>query len=67
MIKFSDNFISPTWYQLQQINIHRCRYNIQNSMLSHPDLNIIAIDNYKQEIFITFMLADVAYVTCLFN
>ena len=32
-------------------------------MLTNPDYNKISIDNYKQEIFLEFMLALYLYVT----
>ena len=57
-LKIDDIYVSTTWYLFQQINIQMRRNNTQHSMLALFNINNIAIDNYKQEIFRTFMLAD---------
>ena len=57
-LKIDDIYVSTTWYLFKQINIQMRRNNTQHSMLALFNINNIAIDNYKQEIFRTFMLAD---------
>ena len=63
MIKLFDIYVITTGYLLHQINIHHIRKNNQHYMLAYTDLNNISIDNHKQEIFPTFMLADGVYIT----
>ena len=67
MMKFSNVYVSITGYLLQQINIHQCKEKSQHYMLAHPDFNKISTDTYKQEIFLTFMLSGVTYITCPLN
>ena len=48
---------------LQLIYFSTARENIQHSMLDNPDYNNISIENYKWEIFTTFILELHVYVT----
>ena len=36
-------------------------------MLARPDFNNISIGVYKREILMTFLLAEVLYITCLLD
>ena len=47
-MKIADIYVNTTASILQEINIHRCRKNIQHSILANPDFNWIPIDIYKQ-------------------
>ena len=67
MMNVTKIYVITTASLLQQINIRRYRKNIQHSMLAHTDLNNVSIDNYKQEIFTTFMLPGCVFFTCLMN
>ena len=57
-MQISDIYVSITGSLLPQINIRLCRKNSQHSMLAHTDFNDILIENYEQEIFLTFILED---------
>ena len=62
-INVSDIYFRTTGSILQQISIIKCRENSQHYMPENPDFKNISMENYKQEIFPTFMLADCVYIT----
>ena len=63
MIQIANIYVSTTVYLLQMIYISKCRDNSQHFSLANPDYNNVSIDNHKQEIFTTFMLAVSVYAT----
>ena len=63
MIKIPDIYVSITVPLLQIIYTNRDRENIQHYMLDNTNYNNISTNNYKQEIFPTFMLALNVHVT----
>ena len=67
MIQIADIYVSTTGYLLHMINIRQYRLNSQHYLLAHHDSNRISIDNYKRNIFPTFMLADGVYNTRSLN
>ena len=67
MIKIVDVYVRTTVSLLQHIDISWCGKNSQHYITAHTDLNKFLIDNYKREIFLTFMLEYCVYVTCSFN
>ena len=62
-----DIYVSTTGYLTQMIYICRCRENSQHYMSDNPYLNHISMDNYKQEIFPTFVLELLFYNICSLN
>ena len=63
----SDIHVKTTECLLQLIYILRWKENCQHSMSANPDYVKISIENYKQEIFPTFMFALCIYVICSLN
>ena len=55
-------YVSTIGHLLQIIYFRWCRENSQNYMLAHPNFNHSSMENYKREIFPTFMLALLLYV-----
>ena len=64
MIKYANTYVRNNVSQIKKININWCSKNSQQYMLDNPDLKNISIDDYKQEILLTFMLALCAFFTC---
>ena len=65
-INIYDIDVSTTGCLLPQNN-SRCNIYIQHDMSDRPDFNNISIDNYKPEIFPTFLLAYCVYITRSLN
>ena len=62
-MKIAEIYVSITGYLLQFININLSKINSQRVMLAHSLFCDIPIDTYKQEMFPTFILRDVVYIT----
>ena len=62
IMKSSNIYVSINGYLLQEINIHGWKINIQYFRLDHPVFHDINIEINKQEIYMTFMLADGVYI-----
>ena len=54
--------VSANGSLIQRIYIYWCRKNSQHYMLANPDFKNISMENYKREIFPTFMLELRLYV-----
>ena len=57
MIKVAEIYVSTTFSLLQLVFLFWFMMNSQNSMSANHKFNNISIENYKQEIFPTFLLA----------
>ena len=63
VINVTDIYISTSGSLFLQINILPGMINRQHFMLANPVFYKVSTDTYKQERFLTFVLADGVYIT----
>ena len=62
-MKTANIYVRIYGYLIQEINIRFIRINSKHFILAASVFHDITIDTYKQERFLTFMLADGVYIT----